>query len=286
MKILKLLRVREWIKNILIFVPAFFAGILNDTSSYTGLLLTFISFCLVASSIYILNDYRDINEDRLHPEKRNRVLASGAVNVKTALTIMCIIFIAGMLTGYLVKPEILFVLLIYAVMNVMYSFGLKHIAILDVLILSAGFILRVAAGGIVSEVYISHWLIIMVFLLSLFIALAKRRDDLLIFFRSNKVIRKSIDGYNMDFLNIMLAMLGAVTIVAYLMYTISPEVTDRIGSNYVYTTVVYVIAGIMRYLQITYIESKSGSPTLILYRDKFIIITLICWLIHFIILIY
>lgn len=286
MNIIKLLRVKEWIKNLFIFIPAFFAGTFNDVSRYPYLLFGFLAFSFVASGIYIFNDYRDVKEDRLHPIKKNRPLASGAVSLKLAFNIMWILFIGGLAIGFYLDKKVFMILLIYAVFNLLYSSGLKHVSILDVLILSSGFILRVIAGGVISVVPISQWLIIMVFLLSLFLALAKRRDDLLIFITSNKVTRKSIKEYNMDFLNIMLAMLCAVIIVAYIMYTISPEVTRRLQSEYVYTTVIYVIAGIMRYLQIIYIKEDSGSPTLVLYKDKFIIFTLLGWIIHYFILIY
>jgi len=283
---LKLIRAKEWIKNLFIFIPTFFAGTFNDSSYYPHLLLGFFSFCFVASGIYILNDFRDREQDRLHPEKRFRPLASGKVSPGIAIGVMILLLSAGFTIGLLIDVRLFLVLLAYFIMNISYSLGLKHISILDVLILSSGFILRVVAGGVISQVPVSQWLVIMVFLLSLFLSLAKRRDDLLIFMDSNKITRKSIKDYNMEFLNTMLAILSAIIIVAYIMYTISPEITGRLHSKYIYATVVYVIAGMMRYLQIVFIQKESGNPTKILYKDTFIVLTLIGWISHYFVILY
>jgi len=286
MKYLKLIRAKEWIKNLFIFIPTFFAGTFNDPSYYPNLILGFFAFSFVASGIYILNDFRDREQDRIHPEKRFRPLASGAVSPGIAIGVMIFVLLTGLTLGFLIDVKLFLVLLVYFFMNLSYSLGLKHISILDVIILSTGFILRVVAGGIISEVPVSQWLVIMVFLLSLFLSLAKRRDDLLIFMDSNKVTRKSIKDYNMEFLNTMLAILSAIIIVAYIMYTISPEITSRLHSKYIYATVVYVIAGMMRYLQIVFIQKESGNPTLVLYKDKFIVFTLVGWISHYFIILY
>jgi decaprenyl-phosphate phosphoribosyltransferase len=286
MKYLELLRIKEWIKNLFVYIPVFFAGEFYHSQHHPELFLCFLSFCMIASGIYIFNDYKDKEEDRLHPKKKNRPIAAGTVSLKIAFGIMAVLFAAGFIIGYLLSINVLLILLLYCILNLAYSLGLKHISILDVFILSSGFLFRVIAGGMVAQVPISQWLIIMVFLLALFLALAKRRDDLLIYLDSNKIIRKSVLDYNMDFLNTMLAILGAIIIVSYIMYTITPEVTVRFQHKYVYATVIYVFAGIMRYLQIIYIKKDSGSPTLILYRDKFIIATLFCWILHFFVIIY
>jgi len=283
---LKLMRVKDWIKNLFILIPTFFAGTFTDSSYYPNLILGFLAFSFVASGIYIFNDFKDRKEDREHPEKKYRPIASGKITTKTAIGLMILLFASGITIGYLIDVNLLYVLLIYLVMNILYSSGLKHIAILDVIILSSGFILRVIAGGFISQVPVSQWLVIMIFLLALFLSLAKRRDDLLIFINSNKMTRKSIKDYNIDFLNTMLAILSAIMIVAYIMYTISIDVTDRLQSKFVYATVVYVIAGIMRYLQIVFIQNESGNPTMVLYRDTFIVVTVVGWISHYFVLIY
>ena len=286
MKYLKLIRIKEWIKNSFIYIPVFFAGEFHSSHYHRELFLFFLSFCFIASGIYIFNDYKDIEEDRLHPKKKLRPLASGSIPIGIAFTIMIALFIVGFLISYLLNKYVLAILVTYFIFNIFYSYGLKHISIVDIFILSSGFLLRVIAGGMIAQVPVSQWLIVMVFLLSLFLALGKRRDDLLIYLQSQNLTRKSVLEYNMDFLNAMLAILSAVLLVSYIMYTITPEVIERFQNRYIYATSIYVFAGIMRYLQIIFMSNGSGSPTTVLYRDKFIIGTLIFWFLHFFVIIY
>jgi decaprenyl-phosphate phosphoribosyltransferase len=283
---LKLIRPHQWIKNSFLFVPAFFAGNIFEGNNFYLLAAGFVSFSLVASSIYILNDYRDIEADRLHPEKKTRPLASGKVKPAFAMILMVVFTAAGITIAYITDKAFLFLLAFYLLMNIAYCFGLKNISLLDIFIVALGFLIRALAGGVITDLPISQWLVIMVFLLALFLALAKRRDDILMYVNSGKVMRKSIKSYNLDFTNASLTLISAVIIVAWLMYSISPEVTTRMKSNYVYFTTIFVIAGVMRYLQITLVESNSGSPTKILYSDKFIIFTIIAWILSFYIIIY
>ena len=180
----------------------------------------------------------------------------------------------------------LFILALYFIINLFYSFGLKNIAILDILILSAGFVLRVKGGAVISKVDTSEWLIIMTFLLSLFMAIAKRRDDLLLKSTTGADMRKSMSGYNLDFLNTMLGLFCAIIIVAYINYTVSPATLWRLKTYRLYYSSLFVIAGLMRYLQITFVLKKSGSPTEILYKDFFIQITLVLWVISIYVILY
>jgi decaprenyl-phosphate phosphoribosyltransferase len=276
---IKLLRLKDWAKNLFIFVPAFFAEKFFYLDNIYRLLLTFISFSFMASCIYIINDYRDIEDDRKHPTKRNRPLASGKVKKGTALLISLVLFIISVAMAVFLdaKLQFLFVLGIYFGLNMAYSLGFKNIAILDILILAAGFVLRVKAGAIVAKVDTSEWLIIMTYLLALFMSIAKRRDDFLLKLETGTDMRKSISGYNLDFLNTMLAFFSAIIIVSYIMYTVSGQTYIRTGTHRLYYTSVFVIAGILRYLQITFVLKKSGSPTEILYKDRFIQCTLLLW---------
>jgi decaprenyl-phosphate phosphoribosyltransferase len=276
---IRLLRPKDWAKNLFLIVPSFFAGQAFISSRIPHILEGFIAFCFFASGIYIINDYRDIEDDRKHPVKSNRPLASGTVK-KPAAIILCIsLFIMGSFLGYLADPGLrfLFILGIYFVVNLFYSFGLKNIAIVDILILSSGFVLRVKGGAAISIVDTSEWLIIMTFLLSLFMAIAKRRDDLLLKDSTGTVMRKSMSGYNLDFLNTLLGLSSAIIIVAYINYTVSPITVQRLGTYRLYYSALFVIAGLMRYLQITFVLKKSGSPTEILFKDHFIQITLVLW---------
>ncbi|HTS45764.1 MAG TPA: decaprenyl-phosphate phosphoribosyltransferase [Puia sp.] len=278
---IKLLRPKDWAKNLFLFIPSFFAGRFFRFEEIALLLEGFVAFCCYASSIYIINDYRDIEDDRKHPEKSKRPLASGKVHKTTAVIICIVLLILGTVLAYLAdhRLKFLFVLEIYFFMNLAYSFGLKNIAILDILILSAGFVLRVKGGADINHIDTSEWLIIMTFLLSLFMSIAKRRDDMLLKLSTGTDMRKSITGYNLDFLNTMLGLFGAILIVAYINYTVSSETIIRLGTNRLYYSCLFVIAGIMRYLQITFVQKKSGSPTEILYKDRFIQITLFLWVI-------
>ncbi len=283
---LTLLRPKHWAKNLFLFIPLFFASQIFNADKLLILAGAFVCFSLVASSIYIINDYRDVEADRAHPEKSQRPLASGAVSKSAALALFIILVAAGFTGAWFIDTKFAFILGLYFVLNLAYSFGLKNISILDVFILSAGFVLRVKAGGAASEIGVSEWLMLMVFLLALFMALAKRRDDIVLKLASGRDMRKASKGYNMDFLNISLAVVSAVIIVAYIMYTMSPVTMERFKTYRLYYTSIFVIAGLMRYLQITYVDNNTGSPTKILYKDRFIQLTILLWILSFYVIIY
>lgn len=282
----KLLRPKDWAKNLFLFIPLFFSGSLFNWNIYPKLILGFIAFCFIASSIYIINDYRDIEDDKKHPEKRKRPLASGAVSKRAAILICILLILSGFAIAYFIRDKFLFVLSIYFLLNVAYSFGLKNIPILDIIILSIGFVLRIKGGAVIAYIGVSEWLTIMVFLLAIFMAIGKRRDDVLIKLSSGTDMRRAIKGYNLEFLNVLLALVCAVIIVAYFMYTMSPEVLQRLGTYRLYYTCLFVLAGIMRYLQIIFVQATSGSPTKILYKDRFIQISLLLWIVSFYLIIY
>jgi 4-hydroxybenzoate polyprenyltransferase len=286
--ILKLIRVKQWVKNLFLFIPSFFAGHIFETRELFMVLLGAIAFSFVASGVYVINDYRDREVDRLHPKKKLRPLASGEVKLTTAWILMVGLIAAGLLLASSINIIFFYLLAGYFVLNLGYSFGLKHIPILDLFIVSLGFLIRVYSGGAIAGLEITHWLSLMILLLALFLILAKRRDDLLINGKNKNgvVIRKSTTKYNLTYINSCITLLSAVMIVAYIMYTVSPEVTERFQSDYLFATTIFVIAGIMRYLQIVFVEKNSGSPTNIFIRDKFILGTIICWIISFYIIIY
>ena len=286
MAYLKLLRPKDWAKNLFLFIPLFFSGEFFNWNDYPNLILGFIAFSCIASSIYIINDYRDIEDDRKHPEKSKRPLASGAVSKKASIIIGALLLLAGFGIALFIREKFVFVLSIYFFLNLAYSFGLKNIPILDIIILAIGFVLRIKAGAVIAHIGISEWLNIMVFLLALFMAIGKRRDDVLLKLSFGTDMRKAIKGYNLEFLNVVLALVCAVIVVAYFMYTMSPEVLKRLGTYRLYYTCLFVLAGILRYLQIIFVQSASGSPTKILYKDRFIQISLLLWVASFMIIIY
>jgi 4-hydroxybenzoate polyprenyltransferase len=283
---LKLLRPKDWAKNLFLFLPLFFGRQISNTHLLIQVAFGFVAFSCIASSIYIINDYRDREDDRKHPVKCKRPLASGSVSPAAALVICALLIIAGFGLAWWIRDKFLFVLAIYFLVNLGYSLGLKSIPILDLILLAAGFVLRIKGGSVISYVPLSEWIVIMVFLLAIFMAIGKRRDDVLLKISSGTDMRKSIKGYNLELLNVLLALVCAVIVVAYLMYTMSPVTIQYTGSTRLYYTCLFVLAGIMRYLQIIYVSNDSGSPTKILYKDRFIQVTLVLWIVSYILLLY
>ena len=280
-----LARPRHYIKNIIIFAPLFFSGMVLDEVKFLSSLYAFVFFSLAASSIYILNDLIDVNEDRKHPNKKKRPIASGAVGKLTAVIAM-ITFLAIAITGSVfLSHSVGMLVLTYVAVNILYSIWLKHIAILDVSLIGVGFVLRIFVGTAAIQSQTSMWIVLMTFLLALFLGFAKRRDDVLLL-NDGERVRKNIDGYNLEFINAAMSIMAGVVLVAYISYTVSDEVSMRLNTDNLYLTVFFVILGIFRYLQITFVEERSGSPTKILYGDLFIQLTIICWIASFGFLIY
>lgn len=302
-KYLKLLRVEQWIKNLFVFIPLFFSGNITNLDLLTKSIFAFVIFSLAASSIYIINDYSDIESDRKHPEKKNRPLASGAVSKSSAIVIlvMCILSCIGLIfyTQYhfnlsvlhfkifltqLTLWKLVTIILVYFVMNVAYTFKLKHVAIVDITIISIGFVLRVLAGGYATGILISQWAILLTFVLALVLAIGKRRGELINAQISGKT-RKALDGYNVQFADIALSISCTLAIICYLMFTLSPEVQHRFHSR-VFYTVIFVVFAFLRYLQQTLVYNKTESPTKIIYKDRYIQVTMLLWITAFLLQIY
>ena len=280
-KIISLLRIRQYFKNLFIFAPLFFGRELFNMDMLIRTFIVFIAFSVTASSAYIFNDYHDVEEDRKHPVKRNRPLASGDISKKTALGVMIICLTTGfVITGFL-DTSLLKWLLIYLILNALYTLRLKHVSILDVFTIATGFVIRLFVGSGVTGIRLSMWIVLMTFLLALFIALAKRRDDVLNYLKTGEKSRRIVDGYNLEMLNTLMAIMASITLVSYIMYTTSPEVLGKFHSDKLYLTVAFVLLGIMRYFQISLVEKRSGSPTDVLIQDKFIQFSIIGWIVTF-----
>lgn len=280
------MRPHQYIKNLFIFLPLFFALKIAETDLLLNANIAFIAFSLTASAIYTLNDYHDIEEDREHPKKKNRPLASGAITKPQAIVIMAALAAAGFTLIATLSLPAVGILATYVVMNIAYSFYLKHIAILDVVIIAIGFVLRLFIGSAVTGIALSHWIVIMTFLLALFMALAKRRDDVLIYLESGKKMRKVINGYNLQFLDTAMAIMASVVIVAYTIFTTSADTIEKFHTEYLYLTALFVILGIMRYLQIAFVHLDSGSPTKIILKDRFMQVTILAWVVSFVGILY
>lgn len=276
---LNLLRPHQWIKNLFIAAPMFFAFTIT-AQNVVYVMLGIVIFSLCSSAIYVFNDINDVNQDRQHPEKRKRPIASGEVSIGAALSIAIVLFIISLSFGWFINKIFFIVLVIYVFINILYTLKLKHIAILDIIVIAIGFVLRLFAGAILIGVKNSMWIVLVTFLLALFLALAKRRDEYLHYI-NGKTVRKNIDGYNLEMINAGMVLLAAVTVVAYIMYTVSTAVIERVGSDKLYMTVVFVVIGILRYMQLTFVYEKSGSPTKVLLEDVFLQLVIGFWLLSF-----
>ena len=281
-----LLRPKQYIKNIFIFLPLFFTGQVTNIELFVKASLAFVAFSLSASAVYIFNDYEDIKDDRKHPKKKYRPLAAGIISKNTALLLMIILFIIGFTLMAVISLKALVILSIYVILNILYSLKLKRIAVLDVTIIAIGFVSRLFVGSFAYEIQLTIWIVIMTFLLALFLALAKRRDDILIFLKSGNKMRKSIDGYNLQLVDGSMMIMSSVVIVAYLLYTTSQQIIEKFQSENLYLTTLFVIFGLMRYLQITLVEKNSGSPTEIFLKDVIMQINLVLWISSFVWIIY
>ena len=272
---LVLLRPEQWVKNLFIVAPLFFTPPALSLASAATVAGGILSFCLLASAIYIVNDWQDREADRNHPTKAQRPLAAGTVSPSVAFALMALLSVTGFALALWLSPAFAAVGAAYVTMNLAYSFWLKHVAIIDVLIIALSFVLRVLAGNVLIAIEPSAWILIVAGLLALFMALAKRRDDLVKSLDGQH--RRSLDGYTQAFLDTAVAVVLGALLVTYMIYTTDREVMAELGTDRLVYTVIFVIAGILRYLQITLVEKRSGSPTGVVLTDRFLIATGALW---------
>ena len=289
--ILRLIRPKQWLKNVFVLLPVFFGGsLLNVHDVYAGI-ITFIGFSFTASSVYCFNDLIDRDSDRRHPVKCKRPVASGAISVGQAYGLMALMLVLSVLVLFLFLPSenrlpVLMVVLGYYVLNLAYCAELKKHAIVDVCIIAFGFVLRLLAGGQATDIVLSNWIVLMTFLITLFMSFAKRRDDVLRMNETGEAPRKNTIRYNLTFINQAITITASVTLVCYIMYTVSPDVQAQWNTPYLYLTSVFVILGLLRYIQITVVDEQSGDPTRIMLNDRFIQIDVLLWALSFLIIIY
>lgn len=283
---LQLARPHQYVKNGFVWLPLFFGYKLGDWQALLTTMGAFLSFCLAASSVYVINDLADVAEDRQHPIKRQRPLASGKLNTVQALMFLVLLLLSSWAVALILKNQDLYIILAgYFVLNLGYSFYLKHVAIVDIVCISTGFVLRIFAGGAAADVPISHWIVTMTFLLAMFLAFAKRRDDCILS-NTGHNMRKCIESYNLEFISTGMAVMAAVIIVAYILYTVSTDTIMRHGTDKLYFTGIWVVVGILRYLQISLVDERTGSPTKVFLEDRFLQSTICLWIISFFVLLY
>lgn len=288
--LLNLIRPRQWIKNLFVMAPLILSSKLLECHSLINSCFAFVIFCLTASSIYILNDLRDIEADSRHPKNRYRPLPSGAVTQKQALLFLFVLLIIEFIVAFFsimnhfLPLKFYTVILIYYAINISYSFGLKNISLVEMFLVSSSYVLRVLAGCIAINVTPSPWIIIVTALASLLIITGKRRAEL-IMVKSNEV-RKSIKNYNIAFLDSMIAIFSTATIVSYMLFTISAETIQRHHTqNFIYTSI-FVIFGITRYVLLVKVHQGAESPTDLITSDIGISLAVLFWIISVLCLIY
>ena len=287
--IIKVARPTHWIKNLFVFLPVFFGGGLLNTSEAVSAALTFLSFSLAASAIYCLNDIIDVNADRAHPVKCKRPIASGAITIPQAYGMMALSMLVSIVLMLLLpagQTKTIFVIVAYFLINVAYCLRLKDYAIIDVCIIASGFVLRILAGGYATGVQLSKWIVLMTFLLTLFLAFAKRRDDVLRMNTTGQAPRANTSRYNLTFVNQAITITAGVMLVCYVMYTVSPEIIAQFATDKLYLTSILVILAILRYLQISFVDEKSGDPVKVALSDRATQLILLAWLLSFLVIIY
>lgn len=282
MDLLKLMRPKQWTKNFFIFAAIIFSGNFLNINILKINLLTFVLFCLTSSSIYILNDIIDIEKDKCHPDKKNRPLPSGKVSKNTAIFLDIIIILFVSVISFLyIDIKILGIFLLYFIMNIFYSFKLKNVVIIDVMIITFGFVLRVASGSVATNVQISPWLFLCTILLSLFLALNKRKSEIIMLQDNSSSHRKILEEYSVDLIDKMLTMVNPSILMAYCLYTFSST-----QSRTMMFTIPFVLYGIFRYEYLMDKKNIGGKPEDIFGRDLPFLINITLWIISILLIIY
>ena len=271
------LRPHQWVKNLLVLAPVLFSKNLFNPVAVGQAAVTFALFCLVSSSVYLVNDIKDREQDRLHPHKRLRPIASGEISVKAAVEVMLLLLVTALAGGVVVDRSVALILLVYWLVNLLYSVWLKHQVILDVFALASGFLLRVAGGAIAIQMEMSHWLLLCTTLLALFLGFSKRRHELVLLGDAAVNHRQVLGDYSTHFLDMMIGIVTASTVMSYAFYTVSEETVNRFQTEALLFTVPFVLYGIFRYLYLIYHRNQGGNPAHDLLADPHIIVNLCLW---------
>ena len=282
-KYFKLLRVKHYIKTFLVFLPIMFSGKLTDTNVFYKSVLGFIAFCAVSSAVYIFNDIKDVEKDRNHPKKRNRPIASGQIKIKTALFISVVLLATAITCLYFANGNLLswLILATYLLMNICYSAGLKNVPLLDVAILSAGFLLRVMFGAAITDIKISNWLYLTIISISFYFGLGKRRNELLK--QNGDETRKVLQFYNAKFLDKNMYVCLTLGIVFYSLWCVDGVTVEKLGN--IIWTIPCVLIICMKY-SLTIEKDSDGDPVEVLLHDKFLLIMTVIFCIALALVIY
>ena len=284
--VVETLRPQQWVKNGFIFAALIFSQSLTRWDRCRQVLLAALVFCLVSSAAYVFNDILDASEDRHHPTKKLRPIASGRLRAKAAGMIGMILAGGGLVAGWELNTRFFGIVVAYLLVNVLYSAFLKHIVLLDVFIVAAGFLFRVIAGGLVIHVAISPWLIVCTTLLALFIALSKRRHELVLLGDRAPEHRAILADYSPYFLDQLISIVTASTVVSYALYTLSPDVQNKFPGKRLEMTIPFVLFGIFRYLHLIHHGEEGGNPTRSLFTDPVLLSVVLFWAASVILIIY
>lgn len=285
-KYLELLRVSHWVKNTFVLAPLFFSGQFTDLEKLHFGLLAFLAMCFGASAVYILNDLADAENDKLHPVKQQRPIANKTVAKSTAKLMILLLAISGLALAFFLNLNSGLLLCAYIFLNVLYSFWLKHIPVIDISLIALGFLIRIFLGGQATAIEVSHWLVMITFVLALFLALGKRHDDLLLLEKTGTQMRKALDGYNLKFTTQGMTLLAGTLFLLYYQYLSISPTTRHFQGKASYISSIIVLLGMLRYLQATFVYEKSGSPVKQLFSDHFLQLLVVAWLGHFIFMLY
>ena len=280
------LRPKQWPKNLLVFAGIVFSLNLFNLSDLLRTLAGFVVFCLLAGVVYLVNDLLDVEKDRLHPLKRLRPIASGRLKPGTAKAAAVVVAPVGLVGGFALDWRFGIVASVYLVLELAYSFRLKHLVVLDVLTVAAGFALRAVAGTVLVHVTLSSWLFVCTILFALFISLAKRRHELISLANGGAGHRAVLENYSESLLDQMMAVATSSTVIAYCLYTIAPETTAKFGTHSLMLTVPFVLYAIYRYLYLVYRREMGGAPEQALFGDLPLLIDVLLWMASVVAVIY
>ena len=273
------MRPSHWVKNLVVFAALIFAQVYTDPDKVLLAVIAFIAFCFGTSAIYIINDIFNRENDKKHPVKSKRPIAAGKISVPTAITAALILLILSIVLAACANLLTVLALATYMILNLAYSAFLKHVVIIDVMSIAAGFVLRAAAGGFAIEVPISPWLLVCTILLALFLGFGKRRHELALLNAEAINHRKALANYSTPFLDQMISVVTASTVVAYAFYTLSPEVVENFGTHWLSATIPFVLYGIFRYLYLIFHKEMGGNPTKLMLTDMPLMLCVLLWLV-------
>lgn len=278
-ELLRLMRPYQWVKNAFVFTGLLFGHAWDEPSLVTQVVITFAAFCLVSSAVYVGNDIVDVEQDRRHPKKSKRPLASGQVSIVSATVLVVMLGLSGLALAYAAAPAVLVILSGYAVMNIAYSLRLKHVVILDVFIIAAGFMLRILAGTLGVGIPPSQWLLLCGLMVTLFLGFTKRRAEIIALSDDGTSHRKVLEHYSPVLLDKMVGITAAGLIMSYSLYTMNPDTIRIHGTANLIYTVPFVMYGVFRYIYLSHHHSLGGDPSHDLIRDPHLLIAVMSWLV-------